>query len=149
LKHIKQDQLKQVVSVHPSSNEYQEDCLTTLLESRKEIDELMKKVSLDSYDGYFFPKQEGQNSGSSTYDFEESLEKLLDGKLFDLIKEKDLLLKQKDSLVGALEVRNKHMIKEVVHKMYFILMEKDKLLKEKDAMIRTLRSKLYDINVAL
>ena len=100
-----------------------DELLTNKLNFKKEIDSLMKDVCFDLYDRNVDKKE----APDFTFDFEESLEKLLDGKVLDIIKEKDFLIQQKDSVIGSLEEKNQKILREIVNKMFFLLMEKDKI----------------------
>jgi hypothetical protein len=75
------------------------------------------------------------------------LEKLLDGKILNLIKEKDYLLDQKDQVILSLEAKNQKILKELINKMFFLLVEKDKTLKEKDSLIDHLKIKIQDASL--
>ncbi len=107
-------------------------------EFKQEIDGLKKDIFFDLYD-------KNSNKDVENFDLEDSLEKLLDGKILDLIKEKDCLLMQKDSVIWSLEQKNQKILKYVVNKMFFLLQEKEKLLRDKDALIQHLKIKMQEI----
>jgi len=122
---------------------------TQLLNFKKEIDSLMKDVYFDAYDKTWFQDKRQQSELDFTIDFEESLDKLLDGKILDILKEKDLLLKQKDGLINTLEDKNRNILKSLVNKAFFLLLEKDKIIKEKDAIVSSLKRKLQETNAGV
>ncbi|AHB41285.1 hypothetical protein P148_SR1C00001G0492 [candidate division SR1 bacterium RAAC1_SR1_1] len=111
---------------------------------KEEMDCLMKDVCFDLYDRNTSGNKE---TNDFSFDFEESLEKLLDGKILNLIKEKDFLLQQKDSVIGSLEEKNQKILREVVNKMFFLIMEKDKIVREKDLLIIHLKKKIQEIAI--
>lgn len=110
---------------------------------KEEMDSLMKDVCFDLYDRNIWDK----TAQTSSYNFEESLDKLLDGKILNLIKEKDYLLDQKDQVILSLEAKNQKILKELINKMFFLLVEKDKTLKEKDSLIDHLKIKIQDASL--
>lgn len=144
LKYIKQQQVKNIITrqqIHPIKDVYDVE----IFELKKEIDNLMKDVCFDIYDRRKMDKIQ-QSEVDFRFDFEESLEKLLDGKIMDIIKEKDILLQQKDGLIAWLEEKNHKIIEEIVHKMFYLLLEKDKLLRQKDDMIHYFKEKTKELN---
>lgn len=116
-----------------------------LLDFKKEIDLLMKDVYFDSYDKTL-DNDRRTSEMDFTIDFEESLDKLLDGKILDIIKEKDILLKQKDSLITSLEEKNRIILKTLINKAFYLLLEKDKIIKEKNTILNSLKNKLQEVN---
>lgn len=108
---------------------------------KQEIDALMKDVYFDLYD----KNLSSDFCDQSDPDF--GLEKLLDGKILNLIKEKDYLLSQKDMLILSIEERNKKTLKEIINKIFLILKEKDKILKEKDSLINKLKLKIQEVEL--
>ncbi len=139
LAYIKEEKVKNIVdtkkNIFKSDESFQE-----VSSFKKEIDSLMKDVYFDVYDRYNVWEKDFIGA-----DLEESLDKLLDGKILDLIKEKDYLLLQKDSVILSIEERNKKTLKDIINKVFFVLVEKDKILKEKDLMINDLKSKIKEV----
>ncbi len=139
LAYIKEQKVKNIVdtkkNIFKSDESFQE-----ISSFKKEIDGLMKDVYFDVYDRYNVWEKNFIGA-----DLEESLDKLLDGKILDLIKEKDYLLLQKDSIILSIEERNKKTLKDIINKVFFVLVEKDKILKEKDLMINDLKSKIKEV----
>lgn len=138
LAYIKQQKIQDIVWLSKISHIPVEEYPSELLEFKKEIDYLMKDV-------YFGLYENNKEDSWSDFDLEESLEKFLDGKILDIIKEKDVLLLQKDSLISSLEEKNKKMLKNVINKMFYLLQEKDKAIKEKNAMILYMRTKIKEL----
>lgn len=138
LAYIKQQKIQDIVGLSKISNIPIEEYPSELLEFKKEIDYLMKDV-------YFGLYENNKDDSWPDFDLEESLEKFLDGKILDIIKEKDVLLLQKESLISSLEEKNKKMLKNVVNKMFYLLQEKDKAIKEKNAMILYMRTKIREL----
>jgi len=139
LAYIKQQKVKDIVKIQKTNPKLDESFLE-ISWFKREIDNLMKDIYFDSYD-----KNMPWESEFFGVDLEWSLDKLLDGKILDLIKEKDYLLQQKDSIIWSIEERNKKTLKDVVNKVFFVLVEKDKMLREKDLMITNLKSKIQEI----
>lgn len=100
---------------------------------KQEVDLLKKDIYFGVVD---------KDSSTNSEDF--WLDKLLDGKILNLIKEKDYLLEQKDMLILSLEEKNKSSLKKIVNKAFFLVQEKDKILKEKDQLILKLKSKIKE-----
>lgn len=142
LAYIKEQKIQNIVNVSHKNNDSLWDSSQELLKFKEEMDYLKKDVCFDLYD-----RNMTHDSTDQWFDFEDSLEKLLDGKILELIKEKDLLLEQKDGVIWSLEEKNQKILKEVVHKMFFVLQEKDKLLREKDALILHLKAKIQEITL--
>lgn len=138
LAYIKQQKIQDIVWLSKISNISLEEYPSELLEFKKEIDYLMKDV-------YFGLYENNKEDSWPDFDLEESLENFLDGKILDIIKEKDVLLLQKESLISSLEEKNKKMLKNVVNKMFYLLQEKDKAIKEKNAMILYMRKKIREL----
>jgi hypothetical protein len=114
-----------------------------LLDFKKEIDGLMKDVCFDVYDKQaLYPRESSPTDFK--FDFEEQIDFLLDGKILDIIKEKDALLLQKNALITSLEGKKRTLIKTILGKAFFLLAEKDKLLREKDIMIEHLTVSAQD-----
>lgn len=139
LAYIKEQKIQDIVynsNKKPSSQE----ALREVSQFKDEMNSLMKDVCFDVYD---------RNTAweKNWFDFEASLEKLLDWKILDLIKEKDSLLQQKDDVIWSLEDKNQKILKEVVNKMFFLLTEKDKILREKDSLINHLKMKIQEITL--
>lgn len=109
------------------------------VEFKQEMDGLKKDIFFDLYDKNSSKDAEG-------FDLEDSLEKLLDGKILDLIKEKDYLLMQKEAVIWSLEQKNQKILRYVVNKMFFLLQEKEKLLRDKDVLIQHLKTKIQEIH---
>lgn len=139
LAYIKQQKVKDIVKIKKTDPKFDELFLE-ISWFKKEIDNLMKDIYFDSYDKNI--PWENQFFG---VDLEWALDKLLDGKILDLIKEKDFLLQQKDSVIWSIEERNKKTLKDLINKVFFVLVEKDKMLREKDLMIANLKSKIQEI----
>jgi len=110
-------------------------------EFKEEMDVFKKDVCFDLYD-----RGLSWDDTVKWFDLEESLEKILDGKILDLIKEKDVLLKQKDIVIASLEEKNQKILRDVVNKMFLLLIEKNKLIREKDWLIIDLRWKIHEIS---
>ena len=60
-----------------------------------------------------------------------------------ILKEKDNIISQKDSIIALLDEKNEKLTKNIVQKLFFLVVEKDKLIKEKNHMIELLQHKLY------
>lgn len=147
LHNIKKENVKAIMDIKQPKKMFDQYDLE-LLEFKKEMDILMKDVCFDLYDRN--KMQDIQTSETDfRFDFEESLEKLLDGKILDIMKEKDILLHQKDSIIGSLEDKNKKILRDIVNKMFFLILEKDKLLKQKDDMIDYMKKRLHESSSAV
>lgn len=141
LAYIKDQKIQDIVK-HSQKWNISNEAAREVSKFKEEMDYLMKDVCFDLYDRNTSWEKETNNF---SFDFEESLEKLLDGKILNLIKEKDSLLQQKDGVIWSLEEKNQKILKEVVNKMFFLLMEKDKIVREKDLLISHLKKKIEEI----
>lgn len=137
---MKQQKIKDIVKFPNNISPTIDESFKEVSNFKQEIDSLMKDVYFDLYD---------KNLNSDSFDKADDfwLEKLLDGKILNLIKEKDYLLNQKDMLILSLEERNRKTLKEIINKIFLLVKEKDKMLYQKDSLIMQLRWKIQEVEL--
>ncbi len=140
LSYMKQQKIKDIVKFPNNISPTIDESFKEVSNFKQEIDSLMKDVYFDLYD---------KNLNSDSFDKADDfwLEKLLDGKILNLIKEKDYLLNQKDMLILSLEERNRKTLKEIINKIFLLVKEKDKMLYQKDSLIMQLRWKIQEVEL--
>ncbi len=102
---------------------------------KKELEFLMKDI-------YITKSDDKLTLDDSLIDFEESLDRLLDWKILEIIKEKENLLIQKDAIISSLEGKHQKMMKDLLNKVIFIIKEKNLLIKEKDILIENFKREI-------
>ncbi|HCB51703.1 TPA: hypothetical protein DEP21_03985 [Patescibacteria group bacterium] len=118
-----------------------------LLELKKKIEDVMKDAYVDAYAFHNMEKSPVDESDFFC-SLEDNLDRYLDSRILSILREKDLLLGQKQQIISDLQEKNRKIVKDLVHKMFYLLLEKDKLLKHKESLIHELNNKIEDVKVA-